>query len=106
MAFVKVPTVAAFRFGPVRESYANEKYRNTRNVGVIGVAVFNETARIRGLIARFKSAPRLIHFPINASPLRLTSSRWCTGLARHSASCNSSALNAEIFHQDLRLPDE
>ena len=34
--------VAAFRFGPVRESYAQEKYHNTRNVGVIGVAVFNE----------------------------------------------------------------
>ncbi len=35
-------TVAAFQFSPVRESYANEKYRNTRNVGIIGVAVFNE----------------------------------------------------------------
>ncbi|MBA3650473.1 MAG: hypothetical protein H0W66_03060 [Chthoniobacterales bacterium] len=34
--------VAAFRFSPVRESYAQEKYRNTRNVGVIGVAIFNE----------------------------------------------------------------
>src|SRR6266403_1419831 len=34
--------VAAFRFSPVRESYAAEKYRNTRNVGVIGIAVFNE----------------------------------------------------------------
>jgi hypothetical protein len=34
--------VAAFRFGPVRESYANEKYHDTRNVGVIGIAVFNE----------------------------------------------------------------
>jgi hypothetical protein len=34
--------VAAFRFGPVRESYANEKYRRTRNVGVIGVVIFNE----------------------------------------------------------------
>lgn len=34
--------VAAFRFGPVRESYANEKYRSTRNVGVIGIALFNE----------------------------------------------------------------
>jgi hypothetical protein len=34
--------VAAFRFGPVRESYAQEKYHNTRNVGIIGVAVFNE----------------------------------------------------------------
>jgi len=34
--------VAAFRFGPVRESYANEKYHETRNVGVIGAAIFNE----------------------------------------------------------------
>src|SRR5438046_692687 len=34
--------VAAFRFGPVRESYAAEKYRNTRNVGDVGVALFNE----------------------------------------------------------------
>lgn len=34
--------VAAFRFGPVREAYANEKYHNTRNVGVIGIALFNE----------------------------------------------------------------
>jgi hypothetical protein len=34
--------VAAFRFGSVRDSYANRKYGETRNVGVIGVAVFNE----------------------------------------------------------------
>jgi hypothetical protein len=34
--------VAAFRFSPVRESYAHEKYRNTQNVGVIGAGVFNE----------------------------------------------------------------
>ena len=34
--------VAAFRFGSVRESYANQKYGETRNVGVIGIAVFNE----------------------------------------------------------------
>jgi hypothetical protein len=34
--------VAAFRFSPVRESYAQEKYRNTRNVGVTGFAIFNE----------------------------------------------------------------
>ncbi|MFN2541066.1 MAG: hypothetical protein ABR514_02710 [Chthoniobacterales bacterium] len=34
--------VAAFRFSPVRESYAAEKYHETKNVGVIGVAVFNE----------------------------------------------------------------
>lgn len=30
------------RLSPVRESYANEKYHNTRNVGVIGAAVFGE----------------------------------------------------------------
>ena len=35
-------TVAAFRFSPVRESYAQEKYHSTRNVGVIGLAIFNE----------------------------------------------------------------
>ena len=34
--------VATFRFSPVRGSYAAEKYHNTRNVGVIGIAVFNE----------------------------------------------------------------
>lgn len=34
--------VAAFRFGPVRESYANQKYGDTRNVGVVGIALFNE----------------------------------------------------------------
>jgi hypothetical protein len=34
--------VAAFRFSPVRESYSSEKYQNTTNVGVIGIAVFNE----------------------------------------------------------------
>ena len=34
--------VAAFRFGPVRESYASQKYGDTRNVGVIGIAIFNE----------------------------------------------------------------
>jgi hypothetical protein len=34
--------VAAFRFSPVRESYAHEKYGDTKNVGVIGAAIFNE----------------------------------------------------------------
>lgn len=34
--------VAAFRFSPVRESYANEKYHDTGNVGVIGIALFHE----------------------------------------------------------------
>lgn len=35
-------SVAAFRFGPVRESYANKRYHKTANVGVIGIAIFNE----------------------------------------------------------------
>lgn len=34
--------VAAFRFGSMNESYAHEKYHNSRNVGVIGAAIFNE----------------------------------------------------------------
>ena len=35
-------SVAAFRFGSVRDSYAAQKHGETRNVGVIGVALFNE----------------------------------------------------------------
>lgn len=35
-------SVAAFRFGSVRGSYAGQKTGDTRNVGVIGVAVFHE----------------------------------------------------------------
>jgi hypothetical protein len=35
-------TVAAFRFGSVKDSYAEKKHGTSRNVGVIGVAVFNE----------------------------------------------------------------
>jgi hypothetical protein len=35
-------TVAAFRFGSVRDSYANQKHGETRNVGVIGFALFHE----------------------------------------------------------------
>jgi hypothetical protein len=38
--------VAAFRFSPVRESYAAEKNHDTRNVGVVGVAVFEERGSI------------------------------------------------------------
>lgn len=34
--------VAAFRFSSVRDSYAARKYGETRNVGVIGIAAFNE----------------------------------------------------------------
>jgi hypothetical protein len=37
-----VDAVAAFRFGSVRGSYAGQKTGNTRNVGVIGVALFHE----------------------------------------------------------------
>ncbi|MCK6587372.1 MAG: hypothetical protein L6Q76_07295 [Polyangiaceae bacterium] len=35
-------TVAAFRFGSVRGSYAQQKHGDSRNVGVIGVAIFHE----------------------------------------------------------------
>lgn len=34
--------VAAFRFSSVRDSYAGQKHGDTRNVGVIGVALFHE----------------------------------------------------------------
>lgn len=34
--------VAAFRFGSVRGSYAEQKHGDSRNVGVIGIAMFNE----------------------------------------------------------------
>lgn len=37
-----VEAVAAFRFGSVRDSYANQKHGDTRNVGVIGFAFFHE----------------------------------------------------------------
>ncbi len=35
-------TVAAFKFSSVANSYANLKHGNTRNVGVIGIAVFTQ----------------------------------------------------------------
>jgi hypothetical protein len=34
--------VAAFRFGSVEDSYAERKHGDSRNVGVIGIALFNE----------------------------------------------------------------
>lgn len=37
-----VDQVAAFRFGSVSSSYANQKHGETRNVGVVGVALFHE----------------------------------------------------------------
>jgi hypothetical protein len=39
--------VAAFRFGTVAESYAQLKYGNAENVGVIGIAVFREKGSLR-----------------------------------------------------------
>jgi hypothetical protein len=38
--------VASFRFGSVRGSYAGQKTGDTRNVGVIGVALFNEVGTV------------------------------------------------------------
>lgn len=35
-------SVAAFRFSSVRDSYAEQRHGDARNVGVIGVALFNE----------------------------------------------------------------
>ena len=35
-------TVAAFEFSSVSNSYANLRHGNTRNVGVIGIAVFTQ----------------------------------------------------------------
>lgn len=44
--------VAPFRFGPVREFYAAEKYHNTHSVGVIGIALFNEAGSNPGLMKK------------------------------------------------------
>ena len=46
--------VAAFRFGSVQSSYAKKKHGNTRNVGVIGAAMFHE----RGDSPRLWGTPR------------------------------------------------
>jgi hypothetical protein len=46
--------VAAFRFGSVASSYAEKKHGDSRNVGVIGVALFHE----RGDSPRFWGTPR------------------------------------------------
>ena len=40
--------VAAFRFGRVENSYAAQSGRSTRDVGVIGAAVFGERGRLPG----------------------------------------------------------
>lgn len=58
--------VAAFRFSPVRESYAQEKYHHSRNVGVIGVALFHETGTFpwtdREVQKRLRANPFPNHF--------------------------------------------
>lgn len=41
-------TVAAFQFGSVRDSYAAQSGQGTRNVGVVGAAVFGERGRLPG----------------------------------------------------------
>jgi hypothetical protein len=55
--------VAAFRFSPVRESYAQEKYGNSRNVGVIGVAIFNEQGTFPWTDREVKKRLRANPFP-------------------------------------------
>jgi hypothetical protein len=40
-------TVAAFLFRPEEKSYANQTGRGTRNLGVVGVAVFDEKPKVR-----------------------------------------------------------
>lgn len=60
--------VAAFKFSSVSNSYANMRHGNTRNVGVIGIAVFTqknvnpwtwmpEELRQRGMARPFATAP-------------------------------------------------
>jgi len=90
--------VAAFRFGPVRESYAAEKYHNTRNVGVIGIALFNEGLRPGD---QRRSAPSFESEPISWTVRHSTLMAW-----RFRRPRVSFASRAEILHQDLRLPDE
>ena len=46
--------VASFRFGSVSSSYSARKHGKTRNVGVIGLALFHE----RGDSPRFWGTPR------------------------------------------------
>lgn len=61
--------VAAFRFGSVSESYANRKYGDTRNVGVIGIAVFNEYGSDPFVLRERERRLRASPFPGNfASP--------------------------------------
>ena len=61
--------VAAFRFGAVSESYAARKYGDTRNVGVIGIALFNEYGSDPFALTERERRLRASPFPGNfASP--------------------------------------
>lgn len=60
--------VAAFRFGSVSQSYANKKHGKTRNVGVIGVAVFHE----RGDNPKFWGSPHEAKTRQGANPFPQT----------------------------------
>ncbi|MBK1882457.1 hypothetical protein JIN85_08525 [Luteolibacter pohnpeiensis] len=53
-------SVASFQFSSVMGSYANQRYGNTRNVGVIGLAVFTSKhgdAQLRNNARAFAQAP-------------------------------------------------
>ncbi len=58
-----IEAVAAFRFSPVRESYAREKYGDTRNVGVVGLALFNEKGTFPWTDAEVQKRLRANPFP-------------------------------------------
>ena len=98
--------VAAFRFGPVRESYAQQKYGDTRNVGVIGIAIFNERGNesLDGPRGRETTESRPVPGPLCDATL---SPPIVANMARRPVCCAIfPSANAEILHQDLRLPDE
>ena len=58
--------VASFKFSSVSSSYANLKHGNTRNVGVVGLALFTEKGSLpysdtnqRGKARAFAEAPNI-----------------------------------------------
>lgn len=57
-------TVAAFRFGTVADSYANQATGSARNVGVIGVALFNEA----GAVIQTGPSPAEVQIRESANP--------------------------------------
>jgi hypothetical protein len=61
-------SVAAFRFAAVPDSYAARKHEDTRNVGVIGVAVFRE----KGASSRMFAQPP----PGGPEPNPFPGERW------------------------------